>query len=214
MPSLRPLLLALLALFVAPVALGQVTNVDDTTATPVAGVGHDYIRMLSESVNPATGRVSLRIQLPTPKGRGITLPFSIDYDSGSVNHLAAGAYPDPARAWWSPNVGTLMQGGWSYGIPSASFTVTTPTEGSYPNYYQCTVQSNYEFRDPAGGLHSLPLEDSQAPSGQLGDCAEGVVAQGGDAQFQATIPWAGPGSGSPPTPAPFTVTSPDGTAYL
>lgn len=214
MLSLRPLLLSTVLVFVlAAPGLGQITNVDDTTATPVADVGHDYIHMLSESVNPATGTVSLRIQLPTPKGRGMTLPFSIGYDSGSVNHIAAGEYPDPGMAWWSPNVGTLIQGGWSYGIPSASFTVTTPTEGSYPNYYTCTLQSNYEFRDPSGGLHSLPLQDAEGPNYLLSDCAESPFTYGGDPEFQATIPWAGPGSGSPPPPAPFTVTSHDGTVY-
>jgi hypothetical protein len=37
----------------------QVQNVTDTTSTPVPGVGHDYLGMLNETVEPANGAVSL-----------------------------------------------------------------------------------------------------------------------------------------------------------
>jgi hypothetical protein len=57
------------------------------TATPVPGAGHDYIHLLSETVDPSSGNVSVRITLPTPPGRGLTIPFSIAYDSGSVHRL-------------------------------------------------------------------------------------------------------------------------------
>ena len=33
-------------------------------------MGHDYIKMLSETVNLANGSLSIRIQAPMPKGRG------------------------------------------------------------------------------------------------------------------------------------------------
>ena len=72
MPSARPRILALLlfALFASSSARAQITNVDDTTSTPSPGAGHDYIHLLSETVNPANGSVSLRIEVPMPKGRG------------------------------------------------------------------------------------------------------------------------------------------------
>ncbi len=57
---------------------GQITNVTDDTSTPVPGVGHDYIGMVSETVNPANGSVSLRIGVPVPPGRGLKLPFSFN----------------------------------------------------------------------------------------------------------------------------------------
>jgi hypothetical protein len=64
---------------------------DNTTSTPIPGVGHDYIHLLPETVNPANGTVSLLIELPVPKGRSMTPSFSIDYGSGSVHHLEPGA---------------------------------------------------------------------------------------------------------------------------
>ena len=59
-------------------AWGQVTNVTNETSTPIPGAGHDYIKMVSETVNPANGSVSLRIGVPVPPGRGLTLPFSFN----------------------------------------------------------------------------------------------------------------------------------------
>jgi len=70
----------------------QVTNVTNDTSTPVEGAGHNYIGILNETVNPATGSVSLRIQVPVPKSRAITIPFSFAYDSNSVRHLVPGGY--------------------------------------------------------------------------------------------------------------------------
>ena len=65
-----PMLCACMLLVASLAAHGQsttgVTNVDDTTSVPIPGAGHDYIKMLSETVNPANGSVSLRIQLPIP----------------------------------------------------------------------------------------------------------------------------------------------------
>ena len=80
--------------FLVPGMQAQVTQVNDTTSTPVEGAGHNYIKLLSESVNPANGSVSLRIQVPIPKGRGITVPFAFAYDSNGVNHLAPFIWTD------------------------------------------------------------------------------------------------------------------------
>ncbi len=61
-----PMLFACLLLAATPAAQGQLTNVDDATAVPIEGAGHDYIKALSDTVNPANGSVSLRINLPIP----------------------------------------------------------------------------------------------------------------------------------------------------
>jgi hypothetical protein len=82
-----PMLFACLLLLAGPAAHGQITNVDDTTSTPIEGAGHDYIKAMNETVNPANGSLSVRIQLPIPKGRGITPSFSIGYDSNGVNFI-------------------------------------------------------------------------------------------------------------------------------
>jgi len=164
----------------------QIANVDDTTSTPTPGVGHDYVQMLSETVDPAHGSVSLRINLPTPKGRGMTLPFSIDYDSGSENHLYS---PTFMGILWAPNSGTMLQGGWSYGYPSANFAMSQQTQYTVINtQYSCAIDSNYVFRDPSGGLHPLLLTTSSViPGSGVAPC-NGMVPFGGDSQFGAAFP--------------------------
>ena len=110
-------------LLLASASLAQILSVGDDTSTPIPGVGHDYIRLLSETVNPANGSVSLRIQVPMPKARGITLPFSFAYDSNGVNHLIAVT----GRASWISNGAFLSAGGWSYAVPLVSARQWTST---------------------------------------------------------------------------------------
>lgn len=98
MRSRGVVLLVLSVMFSACIAQAQITDVTDDQATPTPGVGHDYIHLLTETVNPANGSVSLRIQLPIPKSRGITVPFSIGYDS---NGLLYGVGDDGWLAWGS-----------------------------------------------------------------------------------------------------------------
>ena len=85
---------------------GQITNVTNDTSTPIPGAGHDYFKLLNETVNPANGSLSLRIGVPMPPGRRLTVPFSFDYDSNGVHHLfdmgvgeAAGAAIPPTSEW-------------------------------------------------------------------------------------------------------------------
>jgi hypothetical protein len=66
----------------APFAHAQITNVTNDQATPIPGAGHDYIKMLSETVQPSNGQLSIRIDVPTLPGRGITIPFAYLYNSG------------------------------------------------------------------------------------------------------------------------------------
>jgi hypothetical protein len=82
------LVLPFLLAFSALAARAQITNVTNTTSTPIPGAGHDYIKMLSETVNPAGGSVSLRLGVPTPEGRKMSIPFSFNYDSGGVHFIA------------------------------------------------------------------------------------------------------------------------------
>jgi hypothetical protein len=92
--TIRPslLLYAFLSLFMT---LGQcqVENVADVVSTPVPASGHDYIKLLNETVDPSTGSVSLRIDVPTPSSRGLTLPFRFTYDSGGeTNYIRRGGW--------------------------------------------------------------------------------------------------------------------------
>ena len=137
-------------------ARSEVNSIDAETATPEAGKGHDYITQLNETVNPGSGTLSVRISLPTPKGRGLQIPFSFSYDSGSAAHSnGAGAFIS--------NQGYLASGGgWGFSAPVASRVKASlfiqPTGGQLP--YTCYYASNFMFRDPTGGLHDLSLWDS------------------------------------------------------
>jgi hypothetical protein len=110
-PALSPtraFLVTSIVILLVSTAHAQITNVTDDTSTPIPGAGHDYIHLLSETVNPANGSVSLRIQLPMAKGRGIQVPFYVGYDSNSVSHLES---PTPGQLGWASNNGYLSQGG-------------------------------------------------------------------------------------------------------
>jgi hypothetical protein len=82
-------------------------------APPIAGAGHDYLGRLNETVNPATGAVSVRISVPVPPARGITVPFTFGYDSNTAQHFVGGL-------GLTDNGAYLAQGGWSYMVPALS----------------------------------------------------------------------------------------------
>ena len=145
----------LLSLIPFSIAQGQISNVTDTTSTPTPGVGHDYIHMLNESVNPANGSVSLRIAVPVPPGRKLTLPFAFAYDSNGVHHFVTVG----SGFGWLSNRGFLSQGGWTYTVPMMSAEigqiVYSPDAGQ--TVYTCDYFTNYMFQDSSGGRHPLDL---------------------------------------------------------
>jgi len=143
--ALRALCLTVL---LSSAALGQI-NVASLTSTP--GPGHDYIQTLGETVNPADGSITLRIQVPIPGSRGLTVPFSFAYDSTTVH------YPvfDGLGAPKSDN-SVVSRGGWSYSIPLLSKLNLTGYNQVTPEYYEpCPYTDDYVFRDPTGGRHPL-----------------------------------------------------------
>lgn len=127
----------------------QITNVGDTTSTPVPGAGHNYLGILNETVNPANGSVSVRISTPVPPGRKLTVPFSFAYDSNGDVVLGSGT----AGPGWTLGSGTGTT--WQYSVPTLSYsTVTFPFQGG-PS--QCEVAYNYVYSDASGGRHPLYL---------------------------------------------------------
>jgi hypothetical protein len=111
--------LALLSsIFVLAVAThAQAPSVTLPTFTPTPGVGHDYIGMLAETVNPATGAVSVRINLPTPApSRGPAVPLGFGYDS-NYNFVVPGV---PGQATWATPGTPWAKGGWSLLVPTLS----------------------------------------------------------------------------------------------
>ena len=125
----------------------QNVNVGNGALPPRQGVGHDYINNLSETVNPANGSVSVSISLPVAPSRGITLPVTMNYNSGSTNQFYS------VRA---SQTALRPVDGWSLTAPSLSFSSWTI---GYPPYGQQTCQywSGYVFTDPDGQPHPLSL---------------------------------------------------------
>jgi hypothetical protein len=85
---LRTLTLAYAGLLLVSHAEAQMPPSSSTTSTPISGAGHDYLGEIGESVNPATGSVSIRLNAIVSPGSGLTLPFSFAYDSNGVNYIA------------------------------------------------------------------------------------------------------------------------------
>lgn len=176
---LRCLLLSLASLLLSlGPSFAQISNVTDVEATPIPGAGHNYIGVLNETVNPANGSLSLRINVPVPKGRGLTLPFSIAYDSnGAVpTAISVGAFPP------------FFQLGWSLSVPMLTSQVFT----YHRNEEACTIHTGYVFYDANGNRHSLnsPVGNNQfglvlAP-GQCPDFSYDTYNTGGDPLVVAT----------------------------
>ena len=215
--------IALVSFLLAPAAIAQLPSRSDTTSTPVPGAGHDYIHSIAETVNPANGSVSIRIPVPIPPGRHLTVPFSFAYDSNGVNYVA---HPhDPGTLEWfttnaDNNVPTngFSQTGWTETVPTMSDYIihwtTTPDGG---HLIQCYATVNFVFQDPMGNRHDLDLSNYSDPGG-IGPCTvddtdwpagfEGQIAlQGGEGSLLATIP------SSWTTGPSITATDADGTVY-
>jgi RHS repeat-associated protein len=142
------LLAALLVFLAANTARAQVQNLTDATSTPIPAVGHDYIGVLSDTVNPATGSLSLRIGTPTPAGRRMTLPFFFSYDSNGV--FVAGPVGQ-TTGWHGPMGGYLTAGGWSYSLPMLTTQAGFTKNGSV----DCGFLTSYIFYDVQGTRHGL-----------------------------------------------------------
>jgi RHS repeat-associated protein len=187
------LLAFVFALFSLP-TFAQVASVADDTAAPVPGAGHDYIHLLSETVNPANGTLSLNINLPVPKSRGLTLPFALTYNSGAAGHpipgagYAYGAGGAGSAGWWNtlPTLQSTYQ--------TIDFPPNTPDIGSPPQ--PCYFQYNYVFNGPDGAGHNLGLAAMSPPpfqpNGFCYDMGSGYVSYntfnyGGDSQIFATF---------------------------
>jgi hypothetical protein len=158
------LLVALASFLLFSTAHGQVTSdVNNNTSRPIPGAGHDYIKMLTETVNPSSGSLSLRIQAPTPPGRGgISYPFAFAYDSNGVQHLSSDGLGYPANP---PDPFFLSNGGWSYAVPMLSSMLVTWESSQPPD--RCTFYKDFIFQDAVGGRHSLGLALVENPNSRV-----------------------------------------------
>lgn len=200
-----PTFLAVLNFVLLPLAWAQ-TNITYSPQIPTAGVGHDYIRLLDETVNPADGNLSVRINLPVSEGRGFTIPFSVAYSSSMFGAMNGNSQVD-----------FLSAGGWSYTFPLLSYVegktlVGTVLQGGQNVPQYCYYNSNFMFHAPGTGSgHSLVL----SPWGQYAspyngkECSGAPSLLGGDGMFQAAMA----SNLCCNNPSTITVADPDGTIY-
>lgn len=175
-------------------ARAQITDVTNSTSTPIPGAGHDYIKMLSESVNPANGSISLRLQVPTPTGRKLALPFSFAYDSSGVQFPGASNdlnTESTFNAWMTDGYrDPLRFGGWGYTVPYVT-SGDGKVAGLPPNNKaECSYAAGYIFHDSNGGRHTLGLANQTIPTAAACHDLRQWLSASGDL-YQATIPSSG-----------------------
>ena len=211
-------------------------------ARPIPGVGHDYIHMLNEVVDPASGNLSFKIDLPVPKGRGLTIPLSITYNSGEVfrfSSLETGCGGLGTTRCSNASQLPRTTNGWSDTFPYVTMGLMSATIPGYSTP-TCRASVSYVFYDPFGESHMLGLSqvtpnvqcesafynptDCSNQNGQTGGtyCSAGYSLEarwvGGDDQVFAQSPpscTAGGSEGTCPNGdvSPFTVTDASGTTY-
>src|SRR5258708_40046910 len=88
-PRRSVILVVLAFLMSVGICVAQNVSIGDDVSRPIPGAGHDYVQGFSETVNPGNGSLHIKIDLPVSKGRGLTLPFAITYDSGEFYHFTS-----------------------------------------------------------------------------------------------------------------------------
>ncbi len=182
----KPLLFAVFILFVAPsFSFGQITNVTDDQTTPTPGAGHNYIGSGgNETVNPANGSVSFRLDAGVPKGRGLTVPFIFAYDSNGAMH-ATPSNPTPQQASWTSNNG-FGWGGWSFTVPFLTWSSRNVTDPHNPNNV-CNYVTDFVFQDPTGGRHFLGMLGWLTTSTDCGGLAVPAPTLSGGADIYTAV---------------------------
>jgi RHS repeat-associated protein len=210
---MRHLLVAGFVLFAvsfSSVASAQAPSVTYSTFTPTSDVGHDYIGLLSEMVNPADGSVSVRINLPVPKpGRGPAVSLGFGYDS-NVHFVVPGV---PGQASWATRGTPWAKGAWSLLVPTLSEIQGTIVFGSSNPPVTCGWWGDFLFTAANGTSSGLGLALAQQLTNNDESCGiYSTYSHVGDF-FQAFIPSSTQyiqGDAFPPT---VTVAGPDGTVY-
>lgn len=199
----------------AATSWAQMTAVTTDQAPPIPGAGHDYINFLDETVNPSSGSVSIRIQVPIPADRSLNLPFAFGYDSNAAHHFSVCF---SCNGPWGDNASYLSQGGWSYELPSLGFNLSTSvagletTGGGGNNIQACSVFSNYVFSDKNGTPHQPRIALTPPSSCGFNPAWPEQVLTDGDGAITATttVPSTWQIGQEPP---PLTATDIDGTIY-
>src|ERR1700721_4629023 len=132
------------------------TNIINNPSIPIPGAGHNLIPGLNDSVNPADGTVNISIQIPIPAGRGLTMPFAIQYSSSNSAHMTgtSTSISSVENYAYTSNNGFLRTAGWHYSLPTFSFALgSEPVVGTTDDTGQsvpgnCYTTSHITFAAP------------------------------------------------------------------
>jgi RHS repeat-associated protein len=172
-----------------PPAVG---NPPASLQVPTPGAGHDYVHLLSETVDPSSGNLTIRITFPTPPGRGITVPALVLYNSGELTSLVE---PNGQLLWATSSINPRGQangwGGTSTAIPlsgtAGEWNYTAPIPpGQSQSPLTCNYASGFQFTDAHGTQHALGLGAMALESGGT-NCGNTSTDSGWDGQVQAVL---------------------------
>jgi hypothetical protein len=147
----------------SPISSAQGGGIGNNTTSPIAGVSHDYITGLNETVNPANGALSVRISQPVPHERGQNWPYyAFIYESNSVFGLMPGwqtlGTSPPTTYLTSLTACCTLQSPYP-GIKASLSTATTCLQnGQFSCVTWTCVVNSYTYIDPNGGKHGLGIQ--------------------------------------------------------
>lgn len=217
------------------ICCAQVVDPMTAAQAPVPGVGHHYIGMATETVNPSDGSISFHLPIQTPSGRGLSFPFGITYNGSAPFSL--GNSNSPWFGWELPSsygIPPLSVNGWSYDLPSyvaqasvASSQVSPSSTSVYNFVYDyCWETNNYQFTGFAGQFalnqaNSFPDNGNPNFPADISICQEnggagfgGGFSSGGDDGVASAMGPSPHNSGlSYNTQPSLTVSDRDGTVY-
>ncbi len=164
---LRYITFFIVSAFVLPIALlAQVSDPVVSAQAPIPGVGHHYIGIGAEIVNPADGSLTFDLPIQTPPGRQLSLPIGIHYSSPEQAAFLPGQTKCTSGCSWYGPFAAGDYAGWSYGLPVyiAQAWVTGSAPGPacspYPSCQTidyCWGAGKYVFSAAAEGPHPLNL---------------------------------------------------------
>ena len=209
--------LAILLGIAAWPANAQVINVGNINiaTTPTPGSGHDYLKMINETVNPANGSLSLRIDAPEPQQRGdLNFPYHIfGYDSDGVSlpiatvnygYIGTG-FPVPGVdiTWSNSSSFNGSTGATLVGLIPGGFIANTGIGRTFEQSVSlsvgpsptgqpastCDYATGFFYFASDASKHSLNVQWQTASTGE--GCnywsTGGTVPVGGDSQLQAEL---------------------------
>jgi RHS repeat-associated protein len=193
--------------FIASVAHAQVPDSVAASQVPIPGVGHHYIGIGAETVNPADGSLSFDLPLQPPSGRGLSFPFGIHYNA-SERFSPSGS--GPSVLWMQFPAPPFQLNGWNYQLPvytASAYKAFYATDPQQHAVY-CDHTHNYVFRGFDGVQRNLGLQASWPDAYPAYSCSVStnspVFADGFAGRVTSTSGWPAP---------PFIVGDPSGTTY-